>query len=574
MNKRLSIISLITFLVFFLVQFLIPNFLLPLELKVFDSYTRLLRSTGYFFPKLSYSAHLDDVVVVNIDETTVKKLRKKFPLPRYFFADLVNKLYETNPKIVIFDMVFSGESENKEEDVLLAKALKGKTNILLPYASDDAGRPLYTDKLFLTDLASAGYINKPIDSDITIRRVRPFDLTIENKIRDCSAEFHLFSKYYDYDLKSIVLDKKQVWLKDLKPKKGDLLVKDRFYLNSNNTIWIKYQADQSRIHKIPLWQVLSDDFDASVFEGKIVLVGVTAKILHDIHNTPFGLMSGVEIMANVATMFLDGKFIDEAPLWLSWLWVFVLCLLTVLTCYRLQMFKGFLLSVSLGIIIVAATFFLFLNNYYFSPFRLVVIVIVSYIVINFYKYTSVVMENLSLRKISSTDELTGLHTFRFFQVVMEHEFQKSLRYKTPLSLLMLDIDDFKKINDTYGHQNGNVVLKKIGKLILNNLRKSDFPVRYGGEELVALLPHTNLEGACKCADNIRRLIEKEGFFMTREGPKKVTVSIGISSFPDMKANSAEDMVRFSDVALYKAKQEGKNRVIIYSEEASGSIKTA
>ncbi|MBL7130763.1 MAG: GGDEF domain-containing protein [Candidatus Omnitrophica bacterium] len=172
---------------------------------------------------------------------------------------------------------------------------------------------------------------------------------------------------------------------------------------------------------------------------------------------------------------------------------------------------------------------------------------------------------MNLRRLSTTDELTGLHSFRFFQVVIDHEFQKCLRYKTNLSLAMIDIDNFKKINDTYGHQNGNVVLSKIGKILLDNVRKADFPVRYGGEELAILFPNSDIEGAYKCAENIRQLIEKEDYFMTKQGPLKVTVSIGISSFPSMNITSSEDMIKFTDTALYKAKNQGKNRTIVYSE---------
>ncbi|MFC1709161.1 diguanylate cyclase [Candidatus Omnitrophota bacterium] len=573
MNKRIGLIALTIFLVYFVIFFIFPNFLLTLELKIFDNFTLLEKRTSHFLPKLNYSTHLDDIVVIIIDEDTINNLKRKLPLPRYFYADLLERIFEVKPKLVVFDIVFSGESEDREDDILLAKAIEGRTNILFPYANDDTGRPLPTDSFFLKDLPSGGYINKPIDADSTIRRIRPFALTENNAIRDCSTEFRILDRYYDYSLDSVVLDKKRVSLNNLKTKKEDRFTKFNFSLRRDNTIWIKYQADKADLNTIPMWRVLLDDFDTSVFDDKVVIVGVTAKILHDIHKSPYGFMAGVEIMANVATMCLDGKFLEESPWWLNWFLIFILCMFTVLACYHLPMFKGLLFCLSLSTITAVLAFGSFLNNYYLNPFKLVFIVVLGYIVINFYKYTSVVMENLNLRKISTTDELTGLHTFRFFRVVINHEFQKSLRYKIPASLLMIDIDNFKKINDKYGHQNGNVVLNKIGKILLNNARKSDFPVRYGGEELAILLPHTNIQGAYKCAETIRKIIEKEDFFMTKEGPKKVTVSIGVSSFPEMDIAYVEDMIKLADTALYKAKHEGKNRVIIYSQESGGSINT-
>jgi diguanylate cyclase (GGDEF)-like protein len=131
---------------------------------------------------------------------------------------------------------------------------------------------------------------------------------------------------------------------------------------------------------------------------------------------------------------------------------------------------------------------------------------------------------------------------------------------------MIDIDNFKKINDTYGHQKGNIVLSKIGKIVLNSVRRSDFPARYGGEELSVLLPNSAIEGAQKCAETIRSLIEKENYFMTDSGPLKVTVSIGVSSSPLMNIASADDMIKFADAALYEAKRQGKNRAVVFKPQ--------
>ena len=566
MKKKLSLIAIIIFVGYFIIFYLFPNFLLALELRVFDQLTVFVKDIGYFLPKLHSSIHLDDIIIVAIDDATIIKLQKRLPLPRYIYADLLKKIYNGNPKLIVFDIVFSGQSEDRKSDALLAKAIKGKDNILFPYARSEFGRSLESDRFFIKDFASAGYINKPLDIDSAVRRIRPIDLTIENNIRDYATELYIFSRYYDYDLGDITTDNKSVKLNNLKPKKTDNFHKFNFSLGRDSAMWIKYQESAEGFHKIPMWSVLSDDFNPEIFKDKIVFVGATAKVFHDIYNTPLRIMSGVEIMVNVTLMFLDGKFIEEAPRWLRWLVIFIFCLLTVFIYYRIGIIKGALFTISLVSIMLAATFGLFLNNYYFNPFKLVLICIISYIVINFYKYAYVVIENIQLRRISTTDELTGLNTFRLLQVVIDHEFQKCLRYKANLSLLMIDIDNFKSINDTHGHQNGNVVLRKIGKIILDNVRKSDFPTRYGGEELAVLLPNSDIEGALKCAENIRQLIEKENYFMTKQGPLKVTVSIGLSSSPAMNITSPEDMIKFADTALYKAKHQGKNRTIVYSEE--------
>ncbi|MFC1709162.1 diguanylate cyclase [Candidatus Omnitrophota bacterium] len=573
MNKKTSLIVVSVFVIYLVFSFFFPKSLLSLELKVFDSFSVLARNSGYFFPKLNSSQHLDEVTIVAIDDATVQKLKKKLPLPHYLFAELLQKIDAGDPRLIVFDMVLSGESEDAQGDAMLAKAIEGKSNILFPYITDDAGRTLGTDKFFVKNLPSAGYANKLIDFGSTVRRVRPMEFTYDNKIRDYATELYIFSKYHDYDLDSIVVEDKQAFLHNLKLKKEDEYGKFNFPLRRDNTIWIKYQADRADFDKMSMWGVLSDNFNPSVFKDRIVFIGTTAKIARDVYNTPIGIMSGVEIMANTALMFLDGKFFQEAPQLLKWFLILFFCVLIVFLCYHLPMIKGFLFTASVVCIMAVVTFGLFINNYYLNPSRFIFISLLAYAVINFYKYASVTLENIKLRKISTTDALTGLHSFRFFQVVMEHEFQKSLRYKTPLSLFMIDIDDFKKINDTYGHQNGNIVLSKIGQILLHNMRKADFSVRYGGEEFVIVLPHSDVVGAQKCAEILRQRIEKEVFLLPKIGPLEVTVSIGISSFPSMKITSAEEMVKLADMALYEAKHQGKNKVVVYNKGQEGPENT-
>ena len=560
MKKRCFFIAISIFILFLSATYLFPSFLLSQELRVHDSFFQFTRNLKRFSP------HKDEIVIIALDDLSFWRMEKKDPFPRSVFAELFNIIKKGNPKFVFFDIVFRGDSEDPKEDELFVEALKGRDNVFFPYHMGKKAVHVRSKKAFYAEVGAVGYVNKVQDPGGGIRRFYPFRLMLSGRIKDYASELYLFGKYYNCNLREdIVLKNRHASLSNLKTEEKDRFKNYEFTLLRDNTMWINYQAAITDFNIISMYRVFLDDFDLSVFKDKIVFIGKTSEIFHDIHDTPLGLMPGTGIIANTALMFLDGKFIHEAPQWLKWLVFFAFCLFMVFLCYRLPIFKGFLFTVSIVSIIVAVTFWLFLNNYYFNPFKLVFICILSYIVINFYKYAYVVIENMNLRRLSTTDELTGLHSFRFFQVVIDHEFQKCLRYKTNLSLAMIDIDNFKKINDTHGHQNGNVVLSKIGKILLDNVRKADFPVRYGGEELAILFPNSDIEGTYKCAENIRQLIEKEDYFMTKQGPLKVTVSIGISSFPSMNITSSEDMIKFTDTALYKAKNQGKNRTIVYSE---------
>ena len=159
-----------------------------------------------------------------------------------------------------------------------------------------------------------------------------------------------------------------------------------------------------------------------------------------------------------------------------------------------------------------------------------------------------------------TDELTGLSNNRRFRELMSKEADRAERFGHELSLIMLDIDDFKQINDTYGHLQGDKVLRMVGRVLHLESRGVDEPARYGGEEFVVALPETGLEGALDLAERVRVRIESEQ--VPRAGsasPVKVTASIGAASMPG-SANDVEALIAAADAALYEAKRAGKNRV--------------
>ena len=178
---------------------------------------------------------------------------------------------------------------------------------------------------------------------------------------------------------------------------------------------------------------------------------------------------------------------------------------------------------------------------------------------------SVVVDNARLhegtRRLAMTDGLTRLFNHRHFYELLEQEFQRTRRYKTNLSMIMIDIDFFKQINDTYGHQAGDEILKELANVISREVREVDLLARYGGEEFAVLLPQTNLEKAREVAERIRKSVEKHEFD-SLESTIKVTISIGVAGFPENMVNSQTELVQVADTALYKAKESGKNCVII------------
>ena len=183
------------------------------------------------------------------------------------------------------------------------------------------------------------------------------------------------------------------------------------------------------------------------------------------------------------------------------------------------------------------------------------------------------IENLALHDLVSeqavTDDLTGLANKRAFRDVANKEAARAERFGHALSLLMLDIDDFKQVNDTHGHLQGDEVLRRVGRILEEESRGIDEPARYGGEEFAIALPETNSQGAAEVAERVRERIETEDVpFVEREGRMQVTASIGVATMPEA-ARDVRTLIAAADAALYAAKRGGKNRVVSAPAVAAG-----
>jgi diguanylate cyclase (GGDEF)-like protein len=173
----------------------------------------------------------------------------------------------------------------------------------------------------------------------------------------------------------------------------------------------------------------------------------------------------------------------------------------------------------------------------------------------------------SIKNIAIYDTLTSLYNRRYFEERLGVEAQKSFYSGTPLSLVMVDIDLFKKVNDTFGHTEGDQILCKISSLLKTSVRKKDTVARYGGEEFILILPEAGLEESFVIAERIRRLVEDTPFEVG-QAQVNLTISMGISNFPSHRAKSKEELVKMADQALYDAKRGGRNKVCIYTEKSS------
>jgi diguanylate cyclase (GGDEF)-like protein len=168
-----------------------------------------------------------------------------------------------------------------------------------------------------------------------------------------------------------------------------------------------------------------------------------------------------------------------------------------------------------------------------------------------------------LHHLSITDHLTQVHNHRFFQDRLREEFRRAQRYDDPLSLVLLDIDHFKSVNDAHGHPTGDQVLREVANSIRGAIRDTDILARYGGEEFAVLLPKTHLAGALTVAERIWK-----GVGTMAAGPGgtiRLTASLGVSGYPTRLVTTAEQLVRTADEALYRAKSEGRNKICLHQQ---------
>ena len=188
---------------------------------------------------------------------------------------------------------------------------------------------------------------------------------------------------------------------------------------------------------------------------------------------------------------------------------------------------------------------------------------------------SLVSENLLTREYANegllrfafTDYLTGLRTRGYFEQQLDLEFKRAERRKQKFSLLMIDIDHFKRLNDTFGHHVGDQILRDVSSILMKDMREVDTVARYGGEEFVIILPETTQAGALYVAQRLRRAVEQAKFFAgSPHEIQHLTISIGMAGY-DSDAQFKRDLIEFADAALYAAKHGGRNRVVAYSEIA-------
>lgn len=574
----------------------------------------------------------DNIVLLVIDDISLQNASShpelnlsRWPWPRNTHASIIKYLRDAGAKMIIFDILFEGvegvSDSNKESDDAFIAEMKKSDNVLLgisfsyskkslqKYGENQkyyqqnimkissnqlkeeikrfAVHPVVKDlpetindsiefynvtnvlRGLLLNARGGGSVNLPFSSDGIARTVRPLSIFNGNY-------------YLNLPLATCIALKPEIKLSLIGNKfhLGDKVIT----LDSEGGHYVNWYGPPSTFRHFRALDVIlaqkviesgkKNPLNYENFKDKIVIVGLTATAT-DILPTPMaGAYPGPEFLATTIDNYLHSdKFITIFPENYMIVITIAICLLIGgLIFWFKSGISGLSVSILMLVIYMYLCVYLFIHNYLWVEIVFPSMLMVVTIMLTFMtKYVTTRKAYEDTYKIATTDGLTGLYNHRYFQESLSVVIQRATRYNYELSLLLIDIDNFKKINDTYGHRAGDKVLKDVSKRLKDNLRITDLIARYGGEEIVVILDNTKLNNAMMVGNKLLSAMNSEPFVLSADLNISVTVSIGIASFPT-NATSAPELIEVADQGLYYAKNNGKNRLGFRKVEAVTAIK--
>ena len=529
-----------------------------------------------------------DIVILTIDEASVESLWDKYgewPIPRSVYADLVTYLEKQNPQSIIFDFMFIKSLKSSENaDKYFVDTLNKYNNIYVGMNFDDRDfdvrkpidlpqkmevnlnntsnvnivsypncRPILSDLLNSPNI-KISMLNVERDEDGILRRISPL-LKYKNKYYPYLG-FDAAADYLTQNNKQFYIDnKKNMIVNDVKiplTNSGDAILNWYYAVEENNTI--------------PFYKVLkaqsANNYSEFDFRGKTIFIGTTAEALYDLKSVPIARRyPGVFVQATSYNNMLDNNFIKRTE-----------TIVNILILFAVISIVGGIVMLSTSTIFaflstaLFAIGYLFVSYYCMELYNLWIPVVLPTLAVIFAFTLSILAKYIMKSrdfdyqyKLATIDGLTELYNHRYFQDTLRKQMDIARRYEQHLSLIICDIDFFKKFNDTYGHQAGDAVLRQVAQTLKNNSRVTDSVCRYGGEEMSIILPNTNAEEALMLANRICSAVSEKPFHLTPVDTAEVTISLGVATFPD-NAQTPQDLIEWADKGLYYAKEHGRNQV--------------
>ena len=532
-----------------------------------------------------------DIVVLAVDDASLESLWEKYgewPMPRNIYADLINHLEKQKPQQIIFDLMFIksirtagnadkylAETMNKYPNVYTAMNFDDQpTDVRLPVSLPDRlavnlennsnvkfdkykflnCRPILAP--LMNGRVNIGMTNVMRNSDGIIRKIAPL-MEYQNKY----YPYLTFKAGADYLLqkpdKNFVID-----------RNSNLGVfGTKIPLTDEGEAILNWYGPSGTHTIVPMYKVIKE-MDEGIesgfnFRDKIIIVGTTAMALHDTKSVPVqeGVYPGVEVHATFFNNMLDNNFIHKTSLFTDILLLAaVIIIVGGIVMLSTSTVFAFLSTTLFGIAYLFVSYYIMELYNLWIPVVLPIIAIMASFALSFLaKYLMKARDFEYQYRLATIDGLTELYNHRYFQDTLRKQIDIARRYNQSFSLIIVDIDFFKKFNDTYGHQAGDAVLRQVAQTLKKNSRTTDYVCRYGGEEMSIILPNTGAEEALNNANRICKAVAEKPFHLTPVDTANVTISLGVATFPD-NAQTPQDLIEWADKGLYYAKEHGRNQV--------------
>ncbi len=483
-----------------------------------------------------------EIVIIAIDDESQKQLNQKWPWDRMVFAQFIRQLSMCKPKTILLDFAFAGTSQ-PDSDAALAQAIQeGPPTLLGAYLNKDTEQlqPMMPYPGLLKAGAIPALIDKPIDRDHVVRRLWTFGLPNQNE------------PIYSLEIRTAAL----LW--GIPPAK---IFRDGSFLRIGahripagrlGQLPINYLARPEEIRTIPFWRILQNNFNPTQIQDKLILVGTTSEILHDIHPTPLGRMPGVVIEANGLLTILNRRFIKEFPLWtvltLSLCWVIGILQIG----YHLRIMTGLLVTIGLVGFAILAEFFLTTWDISAEFGSTIALGGIAWLVSFIYRHLILLGDALRLQRQAITDGFSNAFTPRYFNLRLQQECQRAQRTKHPVSVALVQILAPSHQLETASWSEVQGSVQKRVKSFKQIIPEKGIVGRVEESRFALLLPKTSLSQTRKLAEKI----QEDGSPMNSE------LAIGIAC-SDQGCRRAEDLLRCAESALNRSQRKGIGHIETY-----------
>jgi len=479
-------------------------------------------------------ASRDKLLVIAIDDESSFRLGLRWPWPRTTFAAMLDELARKKAAAVGLNFTFMGLEDGKEETTqALADAVKGQGHTVVGSTLEE-GRLLKPNPMLLAAGAHYGFLEKIVDDDFVIRRSyisRPDRFGASG---DASFPVALRREIGAVDESAAAPGEE---------KKGRP---------------INFTLKPRDLKTVSVWKLLEGHVPQEVIQGRTVLVGITSSLLSDEHRTPLGLMPGVVVHANEWVALEEGRPLREgAPGAAAFAgWAVGAALLFLFLQHRVWLTTlgfgaGFFL-----IFLAAQTFFA--HDLHLPLYKLLLGPLLALGVGVAANLLWLFFENKGLSHRVLHDKMTGLYTYDYLRMRLDDEWKRSVKLQLPVSVVMTDLDRFKKINDTLGHEVGNQMILRAAAVIRESVRGYDVVSRYGGDEFVILLWHANVAEAKAYRERLRAMYAKMAAALEEPSLKTSSISIGYASFDPQsegaKPKSPQELIELADKDLFEDKE--------------------